>query len=191
MKGCDTQQVEILGRHRLIDELIRAGVEVAMPIRDRGVDLLAYVDIDEQVRKGGPVPRFSAVPIQMKAASGARFSLSSKYERIANLLLVYIWEVGTPQSSPIFAMTYAQALAVARDCGWTRTESWKRGHYAATTVSKAIRERLEPFRMTTSRWKPLIREAAFGVADPALPSDLAAEVDHYLYGHAKRGQVKA
>lgn len=160
MKGFDTQQVEILGRHRLIDELIRAGVEVAMPIRDRGVDLLAYVDVDEQARKTGPAPRFSAVPIQMKAASSAAFALSAKYERIANLLLVYVWGVGSSQRSDFFALTYPQALAVANESGWTKTPSWKKGAYSTTSVSQAIRARLEPFRMTTERWKPVIRQTA-------------------------------
>ena len=37
----DTQQVEIIGRHWLIDELVRAGLEAAEPVRDKGVDLLA------------------------------------------------------------------------------------------------------------------------------------------------------
>ncbi|MBM4107469.1 MAG: hypothetical protein FJ255_01430 [Phycisphaerae bacterium] len=44
----ENQQVEMLGRHRPIDEPMRAGIEVVMPIRDRGVGLLAYIDIDEQ-----------------------------------------------------------------------------------------------------------------------------------------------
>lgn len=37
----DTQQVEIIGRHWLIGELTRAGIEAAEPVRDNGVDLLA------------------------------------------------------------------------------------------------------------------------------------------------------
>jgi hypothetical protein len=36
----DTQQVEIFGRHWLIGELVRAGLEAAEPVRDDGVDLL-------------------------------------------------------------------------------------------------------------------------------------------------------
>ena len=38
----DTQMIEIMGRNRLIDELLRAGLEVALPLRDRGIDLIAY-----------------------------------------------------------------------------------------------------------------------------------------------------
>ena len=37
----DSQVTEYLGRNLLIDQLLRAGVEVAIPVRDRGVDLIA------------------------------------------------------------------------------------------------------------------------------------------------------
>ena len=40
----DSQQIELLGRHRLVEELLRAGLEVALPLRDHGVDLIAYRD---------------------------------------------------------------------------------------------------------------------------------------------------
>ena len=65
----DTQTIEILGRNRLVNELLVAGLEVAMPLRDRGIDLIAYVDLAAAVSK------FAAVPIQMKAASERAFSI--------------------------------------------------------------------------------------------------------------------
>lgn len=43
----DTQLVELAGRNWLASELLRAGLEVARPERDRGIDLIAYVDLDE------------------------------------------------------------------------------------------------------------------------------------------------
>lgn len=36
----ESQQVEVIGRHWLIGELVRAGLEAAYPVRDNGVDLL-------------------------------------------------------------------------------------------------------------------------------------------------------
>jgi len=59
----DTQVVEIIGRQRMIAELLQDGLEVAMPIRDRGVDLIAYADLNQQLT------RFAARPIQMKAST--------------------------------------------------------------------------------------------------------------------------
>ncbi|MBN1885820.1 MAG: hypothetical protein JW876_09910 [Candidatus Krumholzibacteriota bacterium] len=59
----DTQVIELLGRNRIIDELLRAGLEVALPERDRGIDPVAYADLESKV------DAFVARPIQMKAAS--------------------------------------------------------------------------------------------------------------------------
>ena len=41
----DSQVIELLGRNRLVSELLRAGLEVAIPARDRGIDLIAYLDL--------------------------------------------------------------------------------------------------------------------------------------------------
>jgi hypothetical protein len=75
----DSQQIEIVGRNFLVNELLRGGVEVARPERDRGVDLIAYLDSP-----------FCAVPIQMKAATGEVLSVHAKYEKLPDLLLAYV-----------------------------------------------------------------------------------------------------
>jgi hypothetical protein len=77
----DDQLLEIFGRHRLIESLLKAGLEVAIPARDRGVDLIAYSDTD--VRLG----RFVGIPIQMKAASKACFSIDKKYSKFHDMLV--------------------------------------------------------------------------------------------------------
>jgi len=43
-----TQVIELLGRNRLTDELLGAVLEVAIPERDQGVDLIAYLDLDPE-----------------------------------------------------------------------------------------------------------------------------------------------
>ena len=80
----DTQVIEIIGRNRLVNELLRAGLEVARPERDRGIDLIAYADLSPTVQS------FIARPIQMKAASGQAFSLATKYHRLPDLILAYV-----------------------------------------------------------------------------------------------------
>lgn len=72
----DTQAIEILGRNRSVDELLLAGLEVALPLRGRGIDLIAYVDLV------AVASRFASVPIQMKAASSRAFFVDAKYEKI-------------------------------------------------------------------------------------------------------------
>lgn len=81
----DTQQVEILGRNRLINELVSADLEVALPLRDRGVDLIAYADLDSQTAA------FAGCPIQLKASSERYFGVHRKYAKFANIILAYVW----------------------------------------------------------------------------------------------------
>ena len=89
--------------------------EVARPERDRGVDLLAYLDRDK---------KFCARPIQMKAATGEIFDVQRRYKEFPELMLVFVWNVGEPVSR-YFALTYAQAETVAKDMGWTSKLSWE------------------------------------------------------------------
>jgi hypothetical protein len=150
----DTQLTELAGRFALISQLTEDGLEVALPIRDRGVDLIAYADLDEQ---GG---RFAACPIQLKVTIGRRFELDRKYERIANLLLVYIWDVKDAGKSRTYALTYAEALDVMRKKKFTETSSWKKGKYSVASPGKELLELLEPYRMMARGWRPRILSAA-------------------------------
>jgi hypothetical protein len=151
----ESQIIELLGRNRLIDELVRAGLEVALPIRDRGIDLIAYADI------GPGVAQFAAVPIQMKACSQSAFSLDAKYAKFPNLLIAHIWHIDSPQDEVTFAMNYNEGLAVATAMGWTRTASWAKGYYANNRPGAKLRDLLEPHRMTPDRW----RQKVIGAAD--------------------------
>jgi hypothetical protein len=148
----DTQMVELAGRNWLASELLRAGIEIARPERDRGVDLIAYIDLDHRLKK------FVACPIQMKAATGAIFSLDPKYAKFPRLILAYVWNLGELSQAKCFALTYAEAHAVAVTMGWTKTASWLRGGnvgrrgYSTTAPSKRLRKLLEPHEMDTRKW---------------------------------------
>jgi hypothetical protein len=122
-KKPDSQLVELAGKNWLASELMRAGIEVARPERDRGIDLIAYLDRDK--RAG----RFIARPIQMKAASRARFSLYPKYAKFRGLLLAYVWNLGAENPSAIkcFVLTYREALGILRQMGYAKTHTWKKG----------------------------------------------------------------
>jgi len=114
----DTQTIELLGRHRLASELLQAGLEVASPSRDRGVDLIAYADIDKQVG------RFLARPIQMKAASQRSFGIWKKYLKIHDLVFAFVWHLDGAATPETYALTCAEAIAVGDAMGWTCTASW-------------------------------------------------------------------
>jgi len=83
----DTQTIELVGQHRLASELLLAGLEVAFPARDRGVDLIAYAEVGRGL--GG----FVARPIQMKVASRRSFGIWKKYEKIHGLILAFVWHL--------------------------------------------------------------------------------------------------
>lgn len=135
-----SQLVELLGRHRLMSELLEAGLEVATPVRDRGIDLIAYVDLDAEI------PSFAALPIRMKAATGSCFGLDREHAQFPGLILAYVWNLSDPARAVTYALTYREAAVVAATIGYTESSSWANGR-------GKLRELLEPYRMTPQAWR--------------------------------------
>jgi hypothetical protein len=142
----DGQIIELLGRQKLIAELLRANLEVSVPIRDRGIDLVAYADLQDRVSQ------FSACPIQLKAAMGESFSIDIKYAKFPNLIIAYVWHIENDARTVTYATSYSEALGIAESMGYTKTKSWAHGLYASTKPSTNLLIRLEPFRMTPEKW---------------------------------------
>lgn len=143
----DTQIIEIRGRHRLVDEILQPGLEVALPIRDRGIDLIVYADLSEHVQI------FVARPIQMKASSERSFGLYRKYARFPDLIIAYLWHLAASSRAVTYALTYSEALHIAEAIGWTATSSWiDGGGYSTQAPSANLIELLEPHRMTPKAW---------------------------------------
>ncbi len=139
----DTQQVEVLGRNLLITTLVSSGLEVARPERDRGVDLIAYLDLAGEA--------FFALPLQMKAATQRVVSVDKKYERLPWLHIVYAWSVRDPAQAQFFCLSPTEALALATRLGWTETNAWTRdGRYATNAPSARVLEALQPHEMRTA-----------------------------------------
>ncbi len=74
----DAQTIGLLGRDKVIEQLHRAGLEVALPRRDRGIDVIAYAD---------KASSFQALPIQVKASANFRWVVYQKYEPFAELVI--------------------------------------------------------------------------------------------------------
>jgi hypothetical protein len=144
----DSQLTEIAGKHLLISRLVAAGFEVAQPLRDKGIDLVAY-------RDGEDGKEFAAYPIQLKASSHESFSLDKKYERFGpRLLIAYVWNVQDPEHSDVYALTFGDALQVMKKKGYAETDSWtKRGYYFVRSAGIELKEILEPYKMDTKRWR--------------------------------------
>lgn len=148
----DSQVIEILGRNRLVAELFAAGVEVAYPARDRGVDLIAYCERNEDVKN------FIAVPMQVKASSRKNFSINKKYARIANLLIVFIWGVQEDEESETYALTYKESFKIAKTMKWIEKDSWtKGGTFRAGSPNQSLLALLEPYKMTKEAWKTKLK----------------------------------
>lgn len=109
----DTQNVELAGRNLLATSLQLAGVEVARPERDHGIDLIVYLDKDI----------FQAVPIQVKVSSEENFGAWPRYSEFPQLVLVFIWHVH--DKPRFFALTQDDSIRIAETMGWTKTRSWK------------------------------------------------------------------
>jgi len=148
----DGQLVELAGRNWLTNQILLGGLEVARPERDRGIDLIAYTDIDKKLG------RFVACPIQMKAATQTVFSLNPKYEKFPSLLLVYVWYLYDSAKTCCYALTYQEAFDLAFRVGWTKTDSWltggrnQRPGYSKTRVGRKLQELLSPFQMKPENW---------------------------------------
>jgi len=155
----DSQQVEIVGRNLLISLLVSSGIEVARPERDRGVDLIAYLDLE--VERG-----FQALPLQLKAFSARGMSVNRKYERLSDLHVVYAWHVREPAEAEFFCLSTAEAVAVATEMGWTKTGAWEQGVYTTTRPSRRLVALLEQYRVSTAEhWLHRVRRTA----DPTAP----------------------
>jgi hypothetical protein len=151
-KSLDSQQVELIGRHRVIESMVRDGVEVAIPVRDNGIDLIAYVNTGVCV----------ACPIQLKAASGESFSVHRKYETAVRLMMCYAWHVHE-QEPVIYAMSHVDAHRIAEQKGWTSTASWtQRREYSTTRPSEDLKLLLAEHRVKPGLWPELIRRIATG-----------------------------
>ncbi|TXD35297.1 hypothetical protein FRC96_11520 [Lujinxingia vulgaris] len=144
----DRQCVEIIGRNILVDQLLRAGLEVAQPLRDRGIDLLVYSDLSEDG------PDFQARPIQMKASSERRFGIDRKYQKFADLLIVHVWNVRCEDETLVYATTFEEAVRIGDEMGWTTTKSWvEHNAYSTSAPSKRLQTLLAPYAMTSERWR--------------------------------------
>ena len=149
----DSQRIELLGRNRLIDELLRANLEVALPIRDRGIDLIAYVDLDSRVSK------YTARPIQMKAASAKSLAIDRKYEKFRGLIIAFVWDLNAEQRGATYALTFEDLKSLADKWKWLSTDSWeKNGIYTTNQPSRHMIDDLEPHKMDKDKWWQLIAE---------------------------------
>jgi hypothetical protein len=123
-------------------ELMRRGVEVAQPLSDVGVDLLAY-----RLEPGATVPA-RIIPIQVKSASGISFSFDKFWlEKSPNLVLA--WRLET--SPELYVFDSVVRIEEALGATFSASKSWTDdGRYTVTKPNAATLERMAPHR---DRWE--------------------------------------
>jgi hypothetical protein len=143
----DKQQVEVIGRNVVTNQLLREGIEVAEPVRDRGVDLVAYRPKEEG-------EAFQARPLQLKVASDRDFSVYQKYAAFNDMVVVYVWRVAYDDGPEVYALTTQETLDVAERRGWTDTNTWQtKQQYNDTTVTGPTQEAVDPYRIRPGEWR--------------------------------------
>ena len=140
----DSQQTELFGRSFLLNQLVTAGFEVALPLRDRGVDLIVYQERDVS-------GQFIARPIQMKAASIKRFDIEKKFERTHDLLIVFVWHLNDSSKTCVYALTYKELFEIAERRKYTDTDAWQKekGKYNITRPGVEIEGEFAAYKMVT------------------------------------------
>lgn len=143
----DRQTVEALGRSRLIEELLAAGLSVALPHADPRIDLIAAPRT---------IPNTAGKRLRIKASSDRGFSVDAKDGERENLLIVYLWGLDAPNDAATYALTYQEALRIAEAMEWTATESWAKGYYFTSAPSEKLLDLLDPYRMSAKAWREKI-----------------------------------
>jgi hypothetical protein len=91
--------------------------------------------------------------------------VSVKYERFPQLLQAFIWRVHELEQACSFALTYDESFEVAKQMGWTETDScMKHEGYSTTRPSKKLMGFLEPYRMEDGDWKRKVAEVGMAMA---------------------------
>ena len=137
---------------------------MARPERDRGIDLIAYMDL---------VPPFTAVPIQMKASAGTAVTLLRKYEKFDRLLTILVWNALDARKVEFFGLSRSDVDTIANAQGWSTTVSWRgnepenqdvfdAGGYHVTSASRDLTAMLrERYQLQTHRdWQDKVESIA-------------------------------
>jgi hypothetical protein len=124
-------------------ELLRLGVDVAMPAYDKGIDLLAYREHDLT----------KMLPIQVKARAGTGYNFQRSWFRYANLVLVHVWRLQVKPEFYIFAGLNEVEHALGPTL--SKSKSWAvDGGYNVTDPGVEAVARMQPHR---DRWDRILK----------------------------------
>ena len=119
----------------LAEKLSSAGIRLAFPEFDSGIDVIAYFTDG----------RFLSAPVQLKSSTQQGFYTNKKYLQIPDLRIVYLWHVGLDLTKiRAFCLPYHKAEEIVD----VQKRSRKDGVYF-TQASKHLLEKLNLFEVTS------------------------------------------
>lgn len=139
----ESDRLELLGRGKLTEQLLRAGLDTAIPTIRGDIDLFVY----GSAKQGG----FVVCPVRLRASASRSFSLDGRYEAVPNLIHVFVWGLSSDQVS-IHALTHKEAALVAEELGCNLGPSWQKELYSGPHQNKTLVELMERYRMTPEKW---------------------------------------
>lgn len=121
--------------HWLEKKLAKEGFGSARPVKDHGIDLIAYTDIGNN--------KFHAVPLQVKAADEARFVVERKYAG-RGIVMTYIWHAHS-RTPRLFLVPYEDAVKMLPE-QTQQAPCWvAKGIWSVPKPGKIWISKLEPF----------------------------------------------
>jgi hypothetical protein len=147
----ESEMQQLLGRSRVMDELLEDGVNVAVTVGVGEIDMFAYVD------SRTAACRIVSVPI--KIASFCSDALSSNLEasRASGLLIALVWGASDPDQVRTFAFTPAELTVVKMIEIIERGGAARSGEPPNEAYSpEAALNVLEPFAMSAGKWREKI-----------------------------------
>lgn len=142
-RGAD---IETLGRNFIVGELLRAGLNCAVPVWDTGIDVIAWTEGSA-----------TFVPLQLKTTLGQRFGIWKKYKD-TNAVIVWVWYVGDPRLTAAYALTYNESVALLKPLGWDKRRGWTERGGIGWPLRDSQVDLLAPYRMTPARWRALVEK---------------------------------
>jgi hypothetical protein len=144
--------LELVGRARLMDELLEDGVNVALPMSACEIDMLAYVD--SRTAAG----RMVSVPIKIATCCADALSSNLEAARAPGLLIALVWGISNPEHLRTFALTPAELTVVKMIEIIERAGAARSGESPdqARTREAVLQNALEPFAMSPGKWRQKI-----------------------------------
>lgn len=120
-------------------------------------------DVSDQPRKQRLLPvhtKGGTVYIKLSASAGQTIGVFHINRDIENLYMAYMWNVRDEGEPTLYVISYANAVLLAQNQGWTNAPSWKQpnGGYTTSKPSDKLLNDLERYKYTTDNLKALLKQ---------------------------------